>query len=72
MLKRFYFDLVNRDSLIPDTDGIEAADLAEALAQAELALAEMKESGEADSFGCGWELLVRDEAGSVLRKLPIA
>ncbi|MER2266900.1 DUF6894 family protein [Methylobacterium oxalidis] len=71
MLKRFYFDLVSRERVIPDRTGIEAADLEEALEEAEAALQEMRESGEAAEFDEGWSLLIRDEAGASLRKLPI-
>jgi hypothetical protein len=71
VLKRFYFDLVRQDTLIPDEIGVKATDLEEALEQAKIALAEMRESGEAVALGGGWEMLVRDKAGSVLRKLTL-
>ncbi|MDR7040170.1 MULTISPECIES: DUF6894 family protein [Methylobacterium] len=71
MLKRFYFDLVCRERVIPDDTGIEAADLDEALEEAEAALQEMRRSGEASEFDEGWSLLIRDEGGAALRKLPI-
>ncbi|WP_336491952.1 DUF6894 family protein [Methylobacterium nigriterrae] len=70
MLKRFYFDLVRQETLIPDEIGVEAADLDEALEQAQLALAEMREDGEAVSDE-GWALLIRDEAGTLLRRLSL-
>ena len=40
MLKRFYFDLVNRETILPDEVGVEAADLDEALEEAASALEE--------------------------------
>ncbi|WP_194075127.1 DUF6894 family protein [Methylobacterium durans] len=71
MLKRFYFDLVCRERIIPDRTGIEAATVEEALEEAEAALEEMRASGETAEFDAGWCLLIRDEAGAALRKLPI-
>ena len=46
MLKRFYFDLVKRETILSDEAGIEAADLSEALEEAEVALEELRDSGE--------------------------
>ena len=71
MLKRFYFDLVNRETILPDEVGVEAADLDEALEEAASALEELRDSGEAADLGEGWQLLIRDKAGTLLRKLPI-
>ncbi|GEP06954.1 DUF6894 family protein [Methylobacterium oxalidis] len=71
MLKRFYFDLVKRDTVLVDEAGIEAADLDEAQEQAEVALQEFYDSGEAVDFGEGWQLVIRDGTGAVLKKLPV-
>ena len=71
MLKCFYFDLVKRETILSDEAGIEAADLSEALEEAEVALEEWRDSGEAAAFGDGWQMLIRDEAGAMLTKLPV-
>ncbi|MER2263602.1 DUF6894 family protein [Methylobacterium oxalidis] len=71
MLKRFYFDLVKRDTVLVDETGIEAADLDEAQEQAEVALQELYDSGETLDFGEGWRLVIRDETGTVLRELSV-
>ena len=72
MLKRFYFDLVNRETILPDEVGVEAADLDEALEEAASALEELRDSGEAADLGEGWQLLIRDRAGTILRRLTVA
>ena len=71
MLKHFYFDLVNQETILPDDVGVEAADLDEALEEAASALEELRDSGEAADLGEGWQMVIRDKAGRVLRKLPI-
>ncbi|GEP03057.1 DUF6894 family protein [Methylobacterium oxalidis] len=71
MLKRFYFDLVKRETILVDETGIEAADLDEAEEQAEVALQELHDSEEVANFDDGWQLAIRDETGAVLRKLPV-
>ena len=69
MLERFYFDLVNRETILSDEAGIEAADLDEALEQAKAALEELCDSGETAEWDNGWHLRIRDETGTVLRML---
>ena len=71
MLKRFYFDLVKQETVLVDETGIEAADLDEAQEQAEVALQELYDSDEATEFDEGWQLVIRDETGAVLKKLPV-
>ena len=71
LLKRFYFDLVKRETILADEAGIEAADLDEALEEAKVALEELCDSGEAADFSDGWQLLIRDEAGVTLTRLPV-
>jgi hypothetical protein len=71
LLKRFYFDLVHKDTVLSDDKGAEAADLQEAVELAVRGLAELSDSGEANEFDRGWTLLIRDEAGTTLEKLPV-
>ena len=69
--KRFYFDLSKRETILADEIGSKAADLEEALKEAAAAIQELWDSGEAADVGEGWQLLIRDETGTVLRMLPV-
>lgn len=71
MARRFFFDVSNGKETIPDEEGVEAADLDEALSEARSVVAEMvDEVAEADP-GQLWKLIVRDETGAVVGRLPI-
>jgi hypothetical protein len=68
---RFYFDIDNGKEMIRDEQGVEAEDLAEALAEARSVIDEM-----ADDLGIAdrndrWTLIVRDATGAVVGRLPI-
>ena len=71
LLTRFYFDLVHNDTVLSDDKGAEASDLQEAIELAIQGVAELNDSGEADDFGGGWMMLIRDESGTVFEKLQI-
>ncbi|MCJ2094658.1 MULTISPECIES: DUF6894 family protein [unclassified Methylobacterium] len=68
---RFYFDVENGRETIRDHDGVEAADLAEALTEARSVIQEMAHEVCADDPGTAWALVVRDGTGTVLARLPI-
>ena len=69
---RFYFDIENGREMIRDQDGVEAEDLAEALAEARSVIREMADDVGAGDLGSAWTLVVRDAAGIVVGRLPIA
>ncbi len=71
MQERFYFDLTDGCTAWNDDEGIEAPDLDHALAQAFLALKEMRQTGELDQLGEGWQMIVRDEADVVRQSFVI-
>ncbi|MGH1570805.1 DUF6894 family protein [Methylobacterium sp. P31] len=71
MAARFYFEISNVEETIRDLEGVEAADLEEALFEARSVIAEMAEEITADHRGPPWTLLVRDEAGWLVGRLPI-
>ena len=71
MSVRFFFDLVCGDEVILDNDGVEAMDLDQALAAARSAIAEMVDEVIEDGSGQPWAMIVRDETGSLVRRLPI-
>lgn len=66
--ERFYFDVEDGHDRIRDDVGVEAASLEEALAEARSVIEEMAASV---NTGTSWTLVVRDEAGSVVGRLPI-
>ncbi|ACA21128.1 hypothetical protein M446_6888 [Methylobacterium sp. 4-46] len=70
-MRRFYFDLADGVTTIRDKEGVEAADLNEALEAAEAVIQEMRAKGELAHFGDGWTLSIRLEAGTVLAILPV-
>jgi hypothetical protein len=71
LLPRFFFDMSNGVETISDGEGVEAADLDEALTEARCVIDEMAdEVAEADPDQ-PWTLIVRDEAGSIVGRLPI-
>ncbi|MER2267362.1 DUF6894 family protein [Methylobacterium oxalidis] len=71
MTQRFYFDLVNRETVISDPCGIEASDLEAAVVAAEAALQELRVTGEVHEFDGAWTLLIRDECGTLIQRLEI-
>ncbi|MET0430279.1 MAG: hypothetical protein ABW026_17515 [Microvirga sp.] len=71
MAARFYFELANAEVTLHDTTGVEAADLAEALIEARSVIAEMADEIAEEPAGPPWTLLVRDEAGWLVGRLPI-
>jgi hypothetical protein len=68
---RFYFELANAEITFHDTTGVEATDLAEALFEARSVIAEMADAIAEDHPGPPWTLLVRDEAGWLVGRLPV-
>lgn len=60
MAERFHFDLTDGATSILDEEGVEASDLDHALAQALVAIKEIRESGELAELGDGWQMVVRD------------
>jgi hypothetical protein len=71
MTARFFFDLVCGDEVIQDDDGVEATDLDQALDEARSAIAEMADEVIGDGSGQPWAMIVRDETGAPVRRLPI-
>lgn len=68
---RFYFDVESGRETVRDLEGVEAADLAEALAEARSVIREMADAVCADDPGTAWTLVVRDATGAVVARLPI-
>lgn len=71
MSSRFFFDVINGEEVISDEVGVEVSSLNEALAEARSVIAEMAHEVTGDDPGPSWTLIVRDDAGSVLGRLPI-
>jgi hypothetical protein len=69
--ERFYFDVTDGYTAWNDGEGIEAPSLDHALAQALVALKEMRQNGEVDQLGEDWQMSVRDEAGVVRQTFVI-
>lgn len=66
MGQRFYFDLTDGKSTIRDTKGAQAADLDEAIRDAQSVLDDEREASEGE-----WTLIIRDAAGEALVTLPV-
>ncbi|MHB2207024.1 DUF6894 family protein [Methylobacterium sp. CM6257] len=71
LFPRFFFDVSNGEDGISDEEGVEAADLGEALTEAQNVIAEMADDVIKAGPGRSWTLIVRDEAGSIVGRLPI-
>ncbi|MGU3537488.1 DUF6894 family protein [Methylobacterium sp. A54F] len=71
MLKRYHFNLRKDDLIVPDDSGVEAADLDEAVRQAEIVLEEMGRSGELVGVEEGWRMVIKDADGTTLREVQI-
>ncbi|MGH1570469.1 DUF6894 family protein [Methylobacterium sp. P31] len=71
LIPRFFFDVSNSEETIPDEEGVEAADLNEALSEARSVIAEMAAAVIEADPGRSWTLIVRDEAGSAVGRIPI-
>lgn len=71
MVARFFFDLVSDEEVIRDNVGVEAQDLNQALDVARSIITEMAEEiAETHPDGL-WELVVRDDRGSIVGHLLI-
>ena len=70
MSSRFFFDVTNGEETIPDEVGVEAASLDEALAEARSVIAEMTDVAAGADPDPQWSMIVRDEAGSAVGRLP--
>jgi hypothetical protein len=68
---RFYFEIANAEETIRDLEGVEAAGLEEALIEARSVIAEMADEILGGCGGLPWTLLVRNEAGWLVGRLPI-
>ncbi|MEE7439157.1 DUF6894 family protein [Methylobacterium oryzae] len=71
MPSRFYFDIENGEETIRDAQGVEAADVAEALAEARSVIDEMAGELEVAGPAGAWTLVVRDASGAEVGRVPI-
>ena len=71
MAERFFFDLTDGLNKIPDEVGVLAADLDEAVEQAQAVLAEMRVNDELADIVGAWMLTIRDAGGDTLVTLPV-
>jgi hypothetical protein len=69
--ERFYFDVENGQDTIRDEEGVEAASLDEALAEARSVIDEMADEVQAADPSGTWTLVVRDAAGSPVSRIAI-
>ncbi|GEP04950.1 DUF6894 family protein [Methylobacterium oxalidis] len=65
MAQRFHFDLTDGYRTLRDRAGTLAPDVDRALAQALMAIKELRDSGELATLGDGWQMVVRDTSGTV-------
>ncbi|KAB1075993.1 DUF6894 family protein [Methylobacterium planeticum] len=70
MNQHIFFDLTDGLTTLSDETGIAVRNLDEAIAQAILAVSELRSSGELTGSG-DWRMVLRDTHRSVLTMLPI-
>ena len=70
MPERYHFDLEDGLETMRDRDGVEADSAEQAVEQALTVIEEMRESGNIGDVR-GWELVIRDARGSVIRRLSL-
>lgn len=68
---RFYFDFENGREKICDDEGVEADDLDQALEDAQSAIQEIAQELKDGALGDEPMLIVRDENGSSVARLPV-
>jgi hypothetical protein len=68
---RYRFDLESRRDTILDEAGVEADSLQQAIDQAVAVIEEMRVSGELEGSNEGWNLVIRDDAGAELKRIPL-
>jgi hypothetical protein len=68
---RFFFDVSDGENTLTDQAGIDAFDLDEVLVEAKSVITEMADEVTEANPDQSWALIVRDEAGSVVGRLPI-
>ena len=71
MSKRYRFDLESGPIEIQDETGVEASSLDQAIEQAVAGIAEMRASGEMPAADENWELVIRDEDGTEMKRIPV-
>lgn len=71
MSARFFFDVSNGRETISDEVGIEAENLDEVLAEARSVIIEMADEIPQAPSDRPWSMIVRNEAGSTVGRLPI-
>ena len=70
MPERYHFDLEDGLETIRVRDGIEADSADQAVEQARAVIEEMRQEGDGDRTR-GWDLVIRDARGGVIRRLPL-
>jgi hypothetical protein len=69
---RYYFNLTNGDSMIPDEEGITASSLQAAVVSAMEAVEELRGQDPSNSDEWqGWQLEIVDAAGHAVQTIPL-
>lgn len=71
MTKRFYFDVEDGQETIRDEEGVGANDLDQALADARSVIREMADELATKGLSGAAVLVIRDETGAAVARLPI-
>ncbi len=72
MICRFYFDLADGHTAIQDEEGVEADNYDQALRQASAEIDAMHVRGEMAGIAPYWQLVIRDENGTILSSIPLS
>ncbi|WP_292496955.1 hypothetical protein [Methylobacterium sp.] len=70
-LMHFHFDLTDGRNTMSDAEGVDAADLSEAIEQAGIVIEELRSGGELMDVDGAWELVIKDSGGNELHRIPI-
>ncbi len=71
-MPRYFFDIVTDTGIVRDDTGVEAADNDEVLDQAWGVISELTADNDIPEVDNVWTLIIRDEAGAVVGKLPLS
>ncbi|MET3693775.1 DUF6894 family protein [Methylobacterium goesingense] len=70
-LMHFHFDLTDGRNTMSDAEGVDSADLSEAIEQAGIVIEELRSGGELMDVDGAWELVIKDSGGNELHRIPI-
>lgn len=68
---RYYFDLTNGETTLIDEEGVDAANIDEAAAEAQVVLKDMQIGDELLDVDDDWTIVIRERDGETLREISL-